>query len=481
MDIPRIRLMTTFSMQHTKILPKNNFEVYYLKETSFTRLILIICLLIWTGRYQVFSQTKLVSPSNQRELLIDLTSKGIKIGEFIPDISVDVNNYSSESVKPSDFKGKVLIIDFWATWCSPCVATLPIMDSLQRVYHDKIQFLSVTYQQDSEAIPFLKKLERKIGRKLTFPMVTGDTDLKKLFPHRTIPHYVWIDEHGIVKAITGHDAINEHHIKQAIDNRYETMPRKGDFFVTYTHDHPLLINGNGGSGREMVYHSVLTRYVEGMPSTYTIKSIPGFQGARFTCTNTSIRNLFAYAYGAGQQLFSRRRISILSKDSLLLSSAHSDDKIDWIRSNGYSYELLVAEEEKDSLFAIARSELHRLFPQYQVSIEVQSRPCMALVATGDLNLLKSKGKEILADFNPFGFVLNNFYLGRIVGQLNAVYMQHSPYWIVDETNFSEPVDLKIQANLSDFTALNKALKPHGLQFIEKIIDVEILVIRDIKK
>lgn len=410
---------------------------------------------------------------------VDLTASGLQIGDTVPDLTFTyTNNEKRTSAKISDFKGKLLIIDFWATWCSPCVAMLPTMDSLQRVYGDKIQFLSVTYQPDDEALPFLKKLEEKNGWKLNIPVVTQDMELKELFPHRTIPHYIWIDQQGTVMAITGHDAITEDRIKAAISGGRLALPEKRDFAVSYSPDLPLFINGNGGAGAEMMYHAVLTRYVEGMPSMYTVNPITGFRGARFTSTNTSIRNLFAYAYGAGRQLFSSRRINIRSKDSLQLTSSHTEDKIGWLRRNGYSYELLVPETHKDSLFAIARSELHRLFPQYHVSIETQPKPCMALVATGDLNRLKSKGGKQQADFSPFGFTLNNFPIGRIIGQLNAVYMQRSSYWIVDETGFQEAVDLRIEANLSDFTALNEALKPHGLQFVEKVIDVEVLVIQD---
>ncbi len=74
----------------------------------------------------------------------DVTQKGIQIGQQVPDLLLtNLHNYRdkqgnlSSSAKISDFKGKLLILDFWATWCSPCVAMIPKMDSLQQEFKDK--------------------------------------------------------------------------------------------------------------------------------------------------------------------------------------------------------------------------------------------------------------------------------------------------------------------------------------------------------
>ncbi len=87
----------------------------------------------------------------------DPNPSSIGIGQHIPDIPLTYY-YQDKPVngKLSDFRGKLLIIDFWATWCSPCVAMLPKMEQLQSQFADKIQFLPVTYQQATVVLPFLQ-------------------------------------------------------------------------------------------------------------------------------------------------------------------------------------------------------------------------------------------------------------------------------------------------------------------------------------
>ncbi|MGB4400563.1 MAG: TlpA disulfide reductase family protein, partial [Daejeonella sp.] len=69
----------------------------------------------------------------------------LKIGDKVPDVTINnISNYKSTSAKLSDFKGKLLILDFWATWCAPCIAMIPKMDSLEKAFEGKVAFLSVT-------------------------------------------------------------------------------------------------------------------------------------------------------------------------------------------------------------------------------------------------------------------------------------------------------------------------------------------------
>ena len=76
-----------------------------------------------------------------------LTQNGLKPGDELPDIKIHkLFNYPVKDTRLSAFRGKVLILDFWATWCSPCVAMMPRMDSLQKEFAGKIQFLPVSNQ-----------------------------------------------------------------------------------------------------------------------------------------------------------------------------------------------------------------------------------------------------------------------------------------------------------------------------------------------
>ena len=59
--------------------------------------------------------------------------KGIKVGDALPELST----FGLEGKLPDDLKGKVVLLDFWASWCGPCKESFPVMDELQQKYGSK--------------------------------------------------------------------------------------------------------------------------------------------------------------------------------------------------------------------------------------------------------------------------------------------------------------------------------------------------------
>lgn len=73
------------------------------------------------------------------------------IGQLVPDINIGaIRNYEKSTAKISDFKGKLLILDFWNTTCTSCIAAMPEMERLQNKFNDKIQIILVTQSKDAD-------------------------------------------------------------------------------------------------------------------------------------------------------------------------------------------------------------------------------------------------------------------------------------------------------------------------------------------
>lgn len=81
--------------------------------------------------------------------------KTIKVGDDFPDL----NTFSLEGKLPADLKGKVILVDFWASWCGPCKDSFPVMEELQKTYGEKgLVVLAVNLDEEKSAMDdFLKQ------------------------------------------------------------------------------------------------------------------------------------------------------------------------------------------------------------------------------------------------------------------------------------------------------------------------------------
>jgi len=153
--------------------------------------------------------------------------KPLRIGEQAPALSLrNVHNYQTDKIELDKLGAKLIIIDFWATWCTSCLANFPKLEELQGQFKDKVQFLSVTYQQKALVIPFLKKFHK--GKTSAIPVLTDDVKLHQLFPHKGIPHYVWLDGTGKLLATTSGKQVNADNIQKMLSDNKTSLKLKID-------------------------------------------------------------------------------------------------------------------------------------------------------------------------------------------------------------------------------------------------------------
>lgn len=153
---------------------------------------------------------------------INLTQSNLKIGDIIPNgISSALFYPSGGEIYISSLDKKMIILDFWAAWCRPCVAALPKLDSIQREFDGHVQIVPITYQSASDIRATITKVFEKRGTIL--PLVIEDNNYRHLFPHRSLPHSVWLDGNGRVLAITEGSEINIKNIRSML----ELLTKKG--------------------------------------------------------------------------------------------------------------------------------------------------------------------------------------------------------------------------------------------------------------
>lgn len=118
-----------------------------------------------------------------------------RIGTKAPGVAV--NDIAGAPLRLDDFRGKYVLVDFWATWCSPCVAEIPRLQADYAKYHSKgFEIVSVSLDEAKSAVSDFVK-----ARRLPWKQVhnaTAGGDLVEAFSVRAIPATFLIDPRGNV-------------------------------------------------------------------------------------------------------------------------------------------------------------------------------------------------------------------------------------------------------------------------------------------
>lgn len=378
---------------------------------------------------------------------------GSKIGKQSPELSFsNIINYGKPSAKLTDFKSKVVILDFWATWCAPCIKSFPHLEELQDKFKADLQIITITDDSEGRIEKFLSKQE------LNLPIVFDTKkEIASHFPHQTIPHAVIIDKNGIVRAITTSAELTEDLIKQVINNKPIMVEEKREA-MSFDPSKPLSGNEN------LLYQVTITPYQEGLPSMASPNGGTGiYSNRRIIATNLSPRLLYEVAY----QFPAETKLFIEVEDMA---------KFKWEKQNLICFELIVPEEMGDQRFEIMQNYLSLLFP-YDATVEQRLRPVKVLkpVNGAKINISPSeKTSESTKRHGGSGLSMKNSKMETL-----AIFLEerlNKP--IIDETGLTGNYDLEMPWYNEDHEQIYSELKKIGLELVDDERKIDVLVISD---
>ncbi len=103
-----------------------------------------------------------------------------------------LKDITGRSIRLHNYKGKVVLLNFWATWCSPCLAEIPELVKWQSKYSG-LQIIGITYPPQTR--PEIRRFARKL--KINYPIIQGTTELKSFFTtSETLPWTIVVDAAG---------------------------------------------------------------------------------------------------------------------------------------------------------------------------------------------------------------------------------------------------------------------------------------------
>jgi len=128
----------------------------------------------------------------------------------------EVEDLEGNRIKMDQFFGRPVFINFWATWCPPCIAEMPSIQRLYDIYGDKVTFVLASHEEAKELSAFLKKKE------YTLPVYVIDEEVPEVFYSRSIPATFLISAQGkIVMKKQGAAKWDGKRVKQLLDRMME--------------------------------------------------------------------------------------------------------------------------------------------------------------------------------------------------------------------------------------------------------------------
>ncbi len=377
-----------------------------------------------------------------------------KIGQSSPNLVFEkIINFNQNNATLADFKGKVIILDFWATWCSPCIKSLPELETLQTKYKSDLQVITITSDPAERIEKFLSK------KPLKLPIVIDEQrKLATVFPHRTVPHTIVIDKSGTVRAITSSSQITEEIIGKIINGQEVNITEKKDV-MDFDPSKPLSGNEN------FTYQITITPFQEGYPSFSTIHTGEGiYKNRRIYGTNLVAQSLFEIAYQFPVSI----RTIVEVKDL---------NKMEWSKDNAICFELIVPEKLSEQRFEIMKQQLELYF-DYKAVTEERLRKVKVLrqVKDSPKNLLtKSSDKtEAYASYGGKGLSMKKSPISTLAEFLES----QVDIPVVDETNLIEKYDLEIAWYNENPQQIHQELKKIGLELVSEERKIKVLVIKD---
>jgi len=382
------------------------------------------------------------------------TVQSLNIGDKVPEISFDdMINYNHSTAKISQFRGRPIIIDFWATWCSNCVNNFPHLDSLNKIFNGDIQFLLInsknTGDSKAKALGLFDKLKtRNVNGNFSLPSTVGDTLADKLFQHTMIPHYVWIDPNGIIKYVTSSEEVNYDNLNDFKKGNAIAVHLKKDIF-NFDPQKPLFFPDNTPFTPVIKSRVMITGYAEGLVgmSGGSVDSLGRY--TRLFCTNSPILNLYIQAIPQVSKLLANRIVLNVDKPAIF-------ETLDWDKrvSSFFCFEIISPPTTIEKIREKMKIALDDYF-KVQTFLKDTIILCYEIRNARGYKSVHQATANLRA--GPDQIILEQTSMGQIIGYLN----DHSSVPIVDQTEIEKPVTITLPRGKLDFQKLHQSVEKYG--------------------
>lgn len=161
---------------------------------AFLAVVVVAGMGLWA--YVRFVNTRLAPASPSLVTLEQMEAQGV------PNFSY--RDLDGQALELSSLKGKVVILNFWASWCAPCIEEVPSLIKLVEEFKGKVQLIAVSGDSNQEDIEIFLKSFPQLRRADIAIVYDEDRSIMKLFDVARLPESLVLSkEHKLVKKLVG--------------------------------------------------------------------------------------------------------------------------------------------------------------------------------------------------------------------------------------------------------------------------------------
>jgi uncharacterized protein (TIGR03435 family) len=358
-----------------------------------------------------------------------------QIGKPVPNYTFSkILNSNDNEISLQDLKGKVVILEFWATWCGPCIPAMKKLDSLQKEFKDELEVITISSENK-------ERLEKFIKSSKTGLMVVSDTMHSANFKYKVIPHSIIIDKNGIVRAITSPEHITKAVVSNLILKDQIELESKDDFYINPNLEVKLIKSISNSN-----YRIELKNYdQEKRGSTRFLIDTEGNVNG-IDIWNSTLPRLY-------QSLF-----DVSSPSRIVFRDSLSENDFPYDKEYQYNFTLEVSSDYQNKWRTIGIAFLNENF-------DVNAKRGIKNLECYVLKNIDNTIEESSSDQTEYMFMGTILKTKKIkISQLAAYLENFTDVPVVDKTNLKGDYDIEFEWQAEDPKTLHSELRTYGLIF-----------------
>ncbi|QBO58388.1 TlpA family protein disulfide reductase [Chryseobacterium salivictor] len=390
--------------------------------------------------------------------------KALKIGDSIPEevwtTPLQLVNSPQKTLQLSKDREKLILLDFWATWCGSCLKNFPKMEELEKQFGGRIKIIPVTSESSAVLDKFFSTANGKRYSKTA--SVKEDKTFHQLFPHTAVPYIAWIKNGKLINT-TDAEQVTEQTVAEILNDKNSSLQT----VIQVDRSRPFMLSENFDLEKQTALRNY-TFLSKGRIRSAAAGSVfrrkdQVVYGRLFSNVVLMFiyRGIAAEIFSQNGEQFSDKRISNFVKfPSEITFDPSKETTVPDARY--YTFEYIDTVANADSLYNNMLSALNRS-TDYTASTEQQKVKCLVIRQ----NTTKMKKQQR----SDTGLSMQN-----LVSLLNAD-NNITSLPIIDESKFVGNTGIE-KEDIRDLNSLKSAFAKHHLQVTEEERNLMMFVIKD---